>query len=89
LGDNAMQSPSSSWGSANSVSSQLVAVKWGFFSTVIVFWFVVFGFVDSIIKFFLFSVLSLLHCFTVELEDGFEKAKIVVNSLNLEFWSHD
>jgi hypothetical protein len=46
---------------------------------------VVFGFVDSIIKFFLFSVLSLLHCFTVELEDGFEKAKIVVNSLNLEF----
>ena len=27
LGDNAMQSPSSSWGSANSVSSQLVAVK--------------------------------------------------------------
>lgn len=27
VGDNAMQSPSSSWGSANSVSSQLVAVK--------------------------------------------------------------
>lgn len=41
VGEDVTQSPSSSWGSENSISSQLVAVKWGISSAANVFWFVI------------------------------------------------